>query len=209
MKEHLARAGAAALSLAVLAIPAAGAPQNDPDWPCEQRKVAELSLGQFWNGPALPASAQDWEQDDAVSTLVDTVSQRRIPVADAQKQIRDFAAALPAGQKQPKLAMLVQGLFDHMNQERSHVIGGIGRYAHKQADLAAYVRKEESEVDALRAKPDADPDEVEKRSDQLDWDTRVFQERVQSLRYVCEVPTIIEQRLYALVKTVAETLKEK
>lgn len=209
MKEHLARAGGAALWLAALAIPAIAAPPHDPDWPCEQRKVAELSLGQFWNGPALPASAQDWEQDDAVSTLVDTVSQRRIPVADAQKQIRDFAVALPANQKQPKLAMLVQGLFDRMNQERSHVIGGIGRYAHKQADLAAYVRKEESEVDALRAKPDANPDEVEKRTDQLNWDIRVFQERVQSLRYVCEVPTIIEQRLYALVKTVAGTLKEK
>ena len=32
----------------------------DPDWPCIQRKVPELSLAQIWNGPELPASAKDW-----------------------------------------------------------------------------------------------------------------------------------------------------
>jgi hypothetical protein len=30
---------------------------------------------------------------------------------------------------------------------------------------------------------------------------------VQSLTYVCEVPTLIEQRLYALAKAVAEVMK--
>ena len=56
--------------------------------------------------------------------------------------------------------MLVQGLFDHMNQERSQVISGIGRYARNQLELAARLRKEASEVDALRAKPDANTNEI-------------------------------------------------
>ena len=39
---------------------ASAASNNDPDWPCVQRKVPELSLGQIWNGPELPATVKDW-----------------------------------------------------------------------------------------------------------------------------------------------------
>ncbi|AMY00159.1 hypothetical protein A4R29_12085 [Mesorhizobium ciceri biovar biserrulae] len=187
----------------------AGAANTDPDWPCMQRKVPQLSLGQIWNGPELPATAKDWAKDPGVSALVEAVAARRMPVAEAQKEIKDFAASLPPEQVATKMTMLVQGMFDHMDAERSHVISGISRYAHKQLEMAAQLRKEASEVDALRAKADADPDEVERRTDQLNFATRIFNERVQSLTYVCDVPTIIEQRLYQLSKTVSETLAVK
>ena len=78
-----------------------------------------------------------------------------------------------------------------------------------QLELAARLRKEASEVDAMRGKPDANVNEIAARTDRLTWETRIFEERVQSLTYVCEVPTLIEQRLYALAKTVNEVLKEK
>ncbi|ARP66009.1 hypothetical protein A9K65_023700 [Mesorhizobium sp. WSM1497] len=187
----------------------AGAANTDPDWPCMQRKVPQLSLGQIWNGPELPATAKDWAKDPGVSALVDAVAARRTPIAQAQKEIKDFATSLPPEQVATKMTMLVQGMFDHMDAERSHVISGISRYAHKQLEMAAQLRKEASEVDALRAKADADPDEVERRTDQLNFATRIFNERVQSLTYVCDVPTIIEQRLYQLSKTVSETLAVK
>jgi hypothetical protein len=197
------------LILAALLLPAGGAPaamNTDPDWPCIQRKVPELSLGQIWNGPELPQSARDWSNDREMTALVKELAARRVPLADAQNQIRDFAAGLPADQKNARMTMLVQGLFDYMNHERSQVISGIARYARNQIELAARLRKEASEVDALRAKPDADANEIAMRTDRLIWETRVFDERVQSLTFVCEVPTLIEQRLYALAKTVAEML---
>ena len=186
---------------------ALAASNKDPDWPCIQRKVPELSFGQIWNGPELPASAKDWSKDGRISGLVEELAARRLPVDDAQKQIKEFAAGLPADRAKDQLAMLVQGLFDHMDHERSEVISGIGRYAHNQLELAARLRKEASEVDALRGKPDADINEIAARTDRLTWETRVFEERVQSLTYVCEVPTLIEQRLYALAKTVNEVMK--
>ncbi|RUV54797.1 MAG: hypothetical protein E5V28_12880 [Mesorhizobium sp.] len=187
----------------------AKAANTDPDWPCIQRKVPQLSLGQIWNGPELLPAAKDLSKDPAVSALVEEVAARRMPIAEAQRKIKDFAASLPAEQLAPKMAMLVQGMFDHMDAERSHVISGIARYAHKQLEMAAALRKEASDVDALRAKPDADPDEVERRTEQLKFATRIFNERIQSLTYVCEVPTIIEQRLYQLSKAISETLAAK
>jgi hypothetical protein len=96
-----------------------------------------------------------------------------------------------------------------MDGERSHVIAGIARYAHRQREIAAGLRREASAVDTLRSKPDADANEIAIRTEQLTFQTRIFQERVQSLGYVCEVPTLIEQRLYALVKTLAEAPPSK
>lgn len=199
---------AAALLLAT-AGPALSAANNDPDWPCIQRKVPELSFGQIWTGAELPASAKDWSQDRRISELVEELAARRLPIADAQQQIKEFAADLPADQMDDRLAKLVQGLFEHMDHERSEVMSGIGRYARNQLELAARLRKEASEVDAMRGKPDANVNEIAARTDRLTWETRIFEERVQSLTYVCEVPTLIEQRLYALAKTVNEVLKEK
>jgi hypothetical protein len=197
---------AAILLTAAFSGQAAAAANNDPDWPCIQRKVPELSLGQIWNGPELPEAAKDWSKDDDIAERVKELAARRVPIAEAQNEIKEFAATLPPEKLQPQMTMLAQGLFDHMNAERSHVISGIARYAHKQLEMATALRKEASDVDALRNKPDADQNEVTKRTDQLTWQTRVFEERVQSLTYVCEVPTLIEQRLYQLAKTVAETL---
>ena len=171
--------------------------------------MPELSLAQIWNGPELPALAGDWSKDKTLAALVEGLAARRVPVADAQKQIRDYAAGVPADQVKDRMAMLAQGLFDHMNAERSQVISGIARYARNQLELAARLRKEASEVDAMRNQPDADVNEIAARTDRLTWETRIFDERVQSLTYVCEVPTLIEQRLYALAKTVAEVLKGK
>jgi hypothetical protein len=189
--------------------PALSAQGDDPEWPCIQRKVPELSLAQIWTGPELPPSASEWADDADVSDLVAEVTARRVPLAEAEQMIRDFAARLAADERQVRITKLVRGLFDHMNRERSQVISGIGRYAHKQRDLADALRKEASAVDALRAKPDADPNEVAVRNDRLVFQTRIFQERVQSLTFVCEVPTLIEQRLYALAKTVSQTLERR
>ncbi|WEX78916.1 hypothetical protein PYH37_003868 [Sinorhizobium numidicum] len=199
----------AAAVAAILAWPALAAQGGDPDWPCIQRKVPELSLGQFWTGTELPQTAADWSKDAGISALVRELSARRVPLPEAQQKIRGYAEGLPEGEREPRMTMLVQGLFDHMNRERSHVIAGIARYAHRQRDMAELLRQETSAVDALRANADADPNELALRSDRLAFQMRVFQERAQSLSFVCEVPTLIEQRLYALVKTIAEALKAR
>ncbi|RFC66796.1 MULTISPECIES: hypothetical protein [Mesorhizobium] len=181
----------------------------DPSWPCIQRKVPELSMGQIWNGPDLTPAAADWQNDKGVSELVTELAARRVPIADAQTEIRGLPQKLGPDKLSERLKMLVQGLFDHMNRERSQVISGIGRYAQKQRDLAAELRKEASQLGELQAKPGADQQQVSAMVDRLNWETRVFEERVQSLTYVCEVPTIIEQRLYALAKTIGEVMPKE
>lgn len=193
--------------VAAIAAPASAAQGDDPDWPCIQRKVPRLSLGQIWAGSELPDAAADWSKDAAIAALVTELAARRVPLAQAQQKIREYAESLPDGERKPRMHMLVQGLFDLLNRERSQIIAGIARYAHKQRDMAQFLRQEASAVDALRDKADADPNELELRNNRLAFQTRIFQERARSLSYVCEVPTLLEQRLFALAKTISEVLE--
>jgi hypothetical protein len=197
---------ASIFSLALLAPASAFAANPDPDWPCVQRKVPSLSIGQVWSGPQLPQAARGWEKDSEISALVEEVSARRMPLEEAQKKIGDFAVTLSPDTAKARLEMLAQGLFDHMDAERSHVMAGISRYAHKQVAMADELRRQRSALDALMAKADADPDDVERQTDQLHFATRIYDERAQSLSSVCEVPTIIEQRLYQLAKSVQQAM---
>ena len=147
--------GILAAAIASRAPPRTGfaASNEDPDWPCIQRKVPELSLGQIWNGPELPARRKRLVEGSGHRGA----GRRNWPRGACQLPTRKRKSAilrpiLPADDAaKDRMAMLVQGLFDHMNAERSQVISGIARYARKQLELAARLRKEASEVDALRA----------------------------------------------------------
>jgi len=204
----LSRSLASIALLVSIAGPAFAADDSDQFWPCIQRKVPELSLPQIWNGPELPASAAKWSEDPDIPKLVSELAARRVPVEEAEQKIRDFAAGLSGTERTERLMMLVQGLFDQMNRERSDVMAGIERYTRKQVAMADALRKEMADVDKLRHDPAADPNEVARRTEALNFETRIFQERSQSLTYVCEVPTIIEQRLYKLANTIAALVTE-
>lgn len=195
------------LLITLSAPPAVRAAANtDPDWPCIQRKVPELSIAQVWNGEAIPESAKDWGKDARLSDLAAELTKRSNAIENARKQVSDFAATLPQEQVHEKLEQLFMAVFDRINIERSQIISGIARYAGKQRDLAADIRRKAAEIDKLHATPDTDPAVLAKHDQQLAWETRIFEERVQSLTFVCEVPTLIEQRLYSLSKIINEAM---
>lgn len=198
-----------AMLAALSAVPTALAAANaDPDWPCIQRKVPEISIGQVWNGDELSETARQWDKDPQVSDLAAELVKRSNPIENARKQISDYAATLPKEQVHEKLEQLFMGVFDKINIERGQIISGIARYAEKQRQLAADVRKKAAEIDRMRAAADTDQAELAKHDQQLTWETRIFEERVQSLTYVCEVPTLIEQRLYSISKIIDETMQK-
>ena len=41
----------------------------------------------------------------------------------------------------------------------------------------------------------------------VEWDTRIFDERSKTIGYVCEVPVLIEQRLFALARAIQQALE--
>ena len=41
----------------------------------------------------------------------------------------------------------------------------------------------------------------------IDWDTRIFEERRKTISYACEVPVLIEQRLFALARAIQHSME--
>lgn len=191
----------------VRSIAAAGG--QDPDWPCIQRKISEISPAQVWAGPSLDAVDDAWRDDSALAELAGAIASRRTEMADAKGKIADFAASAGADRNR-RLTLLFAGVLASINAERSSIMAGIGRYARRQRALADKIAGETAELDHLPAQGGTE-DEIARRqelSETQEWDTRIFRERERSLRYVCELPTLLEQRAFALGKEIVAQLQK-
>jgi hypothetical protein len=188
---------------AALAQPGAGHP--NPDWPCRQILVGRLSVAAVWAGPSIEGIA--WRNEEPIADIVAKLAARRTPVEDAERMIEDFARSQGAG-KTKKLIAVFAGLFETLNDERTQVIEGLLRFGAKQKELADKIRAENALArEGPGKKPDTSEQNAKTVAQDLEWDLRVFDERRQSLTYVCETPTLIEQRLFALAKVIQSKLE--
>jgi hypothetical protein len=197
---------AAAVAFAATAAWSAPPGPRDPDWPCQQIKVPQLSLAAVWSGPAPDRQREDWQRDPQVVDMVQAMVQRRVPIEQAQDRLRAFAAQ--AGErKRPQLLELLAGLFSVLNDERSTVIAGLDRFGARQKELAAELRNDNDRLRAMQADPAAKASDVAQMTQRVTWEAQVFQDRRQAIGYACDVPGKIEQRLFALARTIQEALQ--
>ncbi len=206
---HCMRAAGLALGIAVATSTAAWAAPpgpRDPDWPCEQIKVPQLSLAAMWSGPPLDQKQADWQQDQQVADLVQETAQRRVPIEQAQEKVRTFAAQA-GDQKQPRLLQLLAGLFSVLDEERNSVIAGLDRFGSRQKELAAQLRDDNEKLHTLQADMKSDAGDVNQMTQRVTWEAQVYQDRRQALRYACDVPSKIEQRLFALAHTIQDAMR--
>jgi hypothetical protein len=182
-----------------------GAGHPNPDWPCRQILVGRLSVAAVWAGPSIEGIA--WRNEEPIADIVAKLAARRTPVEDAERTIEDFARSQGAD-KTKKLIAVFAGLFETLNDERTQVIEGLLRFGAKQKELADKIRAENALArEGPGKKPDTSEQDAKTVAQDLEWDLRVFDERHQSLTYVCETPTLIEQRLFALAKVIQRNLE--
>ena len=48
---------------------------------------------------------------------------------------------------------------------------------------------------------------IEELGNQLNWETRIFEDRRRVMKFVCEVPTAIDQRLFALAREIQQDME--
>lgn len=208
----MTRARSAVLALCLLApaaAPARAAPpgRRDPDWPCQQIKVAQLSPATMWSGPAIDDAQAHWHEDPDAAALVARLSQRRVPLDQAKSEITAFAEQAGT-HRQDRLLDLFAGLFATLDEERTAVVNGLDRFGSRQKALADKVRGEADSMHAEQAAATPDDQKMATLGNEISWDTRVFEDRRTSLRYACDVPNIIEQRLFALSQAIQAALPQ-
>ena len=200
------RIGLALLVVAASARLCLAADPRYPDWPCAQAKVPEISLAAVWAGPPLGDAEQKWKDDPKVSALVEKVSARKLPIGDAEKAITDFLSA-PGTDKAAAGKLVFAGLFERLNAERSSVMSGLERVTRKQRQAAEKVRDDTIALQALQDATPPDQSKINELSNTLLWETRIFEDRRRVVKFVCEVPTTIDQRLFALGRTIQQEIE--
>jgi len=215
-----------AVSFAALALAGASEPARaqgytkkpvNSDWPCQQILVRNISVPAVWTGPSIDGA--DWQSDSKLVDLIDKIAPRRLPLEEAQHDVTDFAKTL-GPDKNAKLTALFAGLYHKLDQERVQLIDGLDRFGHKQKELGDRLREETAELHAAQDKAGAAPlpdlkDQSSPASapgpeasilEKLQWDLRVFQDRHKAVSFVCESPVLIEQRLFALARTIQDNM---
>jgi hypothetical protein len=177
-----------------------------PDWPCNQIKVPELSVTAVWAGPPIDDVGSAWEDNTTTRDLVARLAARRTPLDDAQKAIAGFVTGSEA-ERQQKAKLIFAGLFKSLDRERGEVMRGIERYTRRQREFAGQIRSTILELRNLQDRPDRDQGKVDELAARVEWDTRVFEERRKTIGFVCEVPVLIEQRLFALARAIQQSLE--
>lgn len=186
--------------------PARAADPRYPDWPCVQAKVPEISVAAVWAGPPLDDAEKAWENNARVKELIPRLTPRRVPIEDAQRRIAEFVAG-SAAEREEKGKLLFAGLLDRLNRERTQIMDGIERLGRRLKDVAESIRTDISEVHKLQNAANPDKTKLQELANRVEWNTRIFDDRRKTMRYVCEVPTLIEQRLFALSRAVQQAIE--
>ncbi len=183
---------------ALVTMPTAGraATSEDPDWPCIQRLVPRISAAQVWAGPE--PEPESWQGDIDVARLASKLAARRVPLKEAEKLIEDFADAQTAEVLNDRLTALFGRTLQIINQDRASIIAGIKRFAKRQRQLAERIREARAHLKTNGRTAEKDTEFTET----LTWDLRIFDEREKSMTYLCEQPVLLEQRAFALGRTI-------
>jgi hypothetical protein len=199
---------AAAVTLLIGVPPAThAADPRYPDWPCVQAKVPEISVVAVWDGPPIEQATKSWQADPEIKELVVRLAARRTPMEDAQTRIGQFVTG-DAAAKTDRGKLLFAGLFETLNSERSAVMNGLERLARSEKELAEQIRSDTSAMHELQDAATPDQAKIDELASRIEWNMRIFEDRRKSIRYACEVPVIIEKRLFSLSRAIAQTMEQ-
>ena len=200
-----------AASVIALGAPRAlAAEATSPDWPCVQRKVAKLTSAQMWDGAPVDDLTQ-WRDNEEITKLIAVLASRRVSLEQAAAAIARFAAAQPQERRDEALKLLFAGLLSTINSDRAIVMSGIERFQQRQRARAAEIERQGTAIRELKERAVNDEKaraELAAAEDRYNWDVRVFSERQQSLPLACEVPVLIEQRLFELGREIRSRMND-
>jgi hypothetical protein len=206
--RNMRRTSVQAVVLALgLAIPGSSGAADflDPEWPCLQRRVENMSLGLMWTQP-IPDGKIPAEIRPQAIELAETLVLRRISLNEADALIEDFLRDTP-GVTDAVLGQIFRIVFERINHNRSQLIGGITSYSLAQIEASDRIDKARVEMDQIMTSDAPDYDRVDSLEEQLDWQQRIYRDRAQALTYVCETPVLLEKRTFALAQALARHLQ--
>jgi len=184
-------------------VPARATDPRYPDWPCQQLKVPGISVASVWTGPPIDSIDQQQLAELKNSDLVERLAARRTPMNEVRKLIEGFVAQAGAT-KQVRATTLFAELYSILDAQRNEVMNGIERFSRKEKTMAEEIRAKTRKMQQLQDAGGGNQAEIGDLANQLAWETRIFDDRRTSMSYVCEVPVLIQKRLFELGRAIQD-----
>ena len=171
-------------------------------WPCDQVYNPKLNMSAIWEGPDIKDYIKDWWKDDEVIEVATKLSDPILTEKDGTKLIESFAkkytyfGIIAKKEQEEKLVNLFAGLFQKASDKRRRQYNGIVKFVERQDVIRKTIGKSSKKLRELRkAGVEQDDKEFQMYSEQMKWNTRVFDQRTRLTEYVCEEPVYGEQRI--------------
>src|SRR5262245_60392086 len=164
----------------------------------------------MWDGPDVD-NLDQWRDNESIKKLIAVLASRRVTLEEAAAAIDRFAAAQAQDKRDDTLKLLFAGLLNAVNTDRAVVMSGIERFQQRQKARASEIERQGAAIRQLKEQAASDAkarSELIAAQDKYDWDVRVFSERQQSLPLACEVPVLIEQRLFELAREIRSKMND-
>lgn len=171
-------------------------------WPCDQVYNPKLNMSAIWEGPDIKNYIKDWWKDDEVIEAATILSDPILTEDEGTKIIESFAkkytyfGLIAKKEQEEKLINLFAGLFQKASDKRRRQYSGIVKFVERQDVIRKTIGKSSKKLRELRkAGVGQDDREFLRYSEQMKWNTRVFDQRTRLTEYVCEEPVYGEQRI--------------
>ena len=171
-------------------------------WPCDQVYNPQLNLSTIWQGPSIESALKDWWKHDDVIEYVNTLSDPTLNEEVGKKLISEFAKKytyagfIKKAEQKEKLIYLFAGLYQKAKDRRSRQYKGIIKFVERQEDLRKAIGSSSKLIRKYRKeKLDQKSNKYKDAASQLEWNTKVFDQRTKLTEYICEEPVFNTQRL--------------
>jgi hypothetical protein len=165
----------------------------------------------MWDGPSIEEATKTWQDDEKISAVVKKLASRRINIDEAVKAAETFASDTPEADRNKVMTAVFAGLFETLSSERRTIMAGIEKYNKRQRARAEIVEEKGKKIAELEAAAGSDEkaqEELAKLQEDYDWEARVFKERNDNIPIACELPVLIDQRLFELAKAIRSQIKD-
>ena len=184
-------------------------------WPCDQVYNPKLNMSAIWEGPDIKDYIKDWWKDDEVIEIATKLSDPILTEKDGTKIIESFAkkytyfGIIAKKEQEKKLVNLFAGLFQKASDKRRRQYTGIVKFVERQDVIRKTIGKSSKKLRELRKAGVAqDNKEFLMYSEQMKWNTRVFDQRTRLTEYVCEEPVYGEQRIGYQARKILSYIKD-
>ena len=190
------------------AVAHAQAQEVDPEWPCIQRLIPEVSPAVMWPVPVEDNMRTQYRQDPLLRSLAEELGDIETFDEAHQQSITNFADGIAESEREFQLTLLASGIVDVSNRVRKDYISGIKRYTRQQIAISQQIEDTLNELSELEGQnTEAQQTEAQQEvTETLRWHERVYDQRERSIQLLCEEPVELEQQLSEVLRYAAQYL---